>query len=167
MKWREIVNVPAEDVIRRVCGDNSIVTEMALPLKVFRQRVEGLMFQLIENWCLCKYCQLYSPDNQNFGHWIGELRSYTNKLRNFEIKGKIKKKATLVNIFIRDFDYDEARKILVIIRDKFEVENIMDMSQRQAVASAFSSSIQGLIDFLCDTDISNASYFKMTFNVDI
>ena len=167
MKWHEIVNAPAKDVVRRVCGDNAIVAEMALPLKVFRQRVEGLMFQLIENWCLCKYCQLYSPDNQNFGHWLGELRSYTNQLRNFEIKGKIQKKATLVNIFIRDFDYDEARKILVIIRDKFDVENIMDMSQRQTIASEFASSIQELIDFLCDTDISNASYMKKTFNVDI
>ena len=166
MKWREIVNAPAEDVVRRVCGDNAIVAEMALPLKVFRQRVEGLMFQLIENWCLCKYCQLYDPDNQNFGHWLSELRSYTNQLRNFEIKGKIQKKTTLVNIFIRDFDYDETRKILVIIRDKFDVEKIMDMSQRQAIAGAFASSVQGLIDFLCDTDISNASYMKKTFDVD-
>ena len=167
MKWREIVNVPAKDVIKRVCGGNNIVTEMALPLKVFRERVEGLMFQLIENWCLCKYCQLYSTDNQNFGHWLDELKSYTNRLRNFEIKGRIEKRTTLVNMFIRDYDYDEARKILVIIRDKFDVEKIMDMSQRQAIANAFASSIQELIDFLCDTSISNASYMKATFGVEI
>ena len=166
MRWREIVNEPAKSVIKQVCcGD--IVTEMALPLKVFRERVEGLMFQMIENWCLCKYCQLYSPDNQNFGHWLGELKSYTNRLRNFEIKGRVEKRTTLVNMFIRDYDYDEARKICVIIRDKFDVETIMDVSQRQAVANAFASSIQELIDFLCDTSILNASCMNATFGVKI
>ena len=168
MKWREIVNEPAESILKRVCGGNDIVTEMTLPLKVFRERVEGLMFHLIENWCLCKYCQLYSPDNQDFGHWIGELRTYTDHLRNLEIrKGGGNKRSVLTDMFVGKYDYDEARKILVIIRDKFDVEKIMDMSKRQAVADAFASSIYGLIDFLCDTSISNATYLSITFGVEI
>ena len=165
MKWYKIVDESVRDTIKRTGSD--IFTEMALPLKTFRARVDNLRFQLIQNWCLLKYCQLYDSTNENFAHWGVEFKSSTDNLRDFEIKGGIDKKKTLVKMFIEDYDYNEARKILVIIRDKFDKEKITDATKRKAVAEAFSSSIQGLIDFLCDTSISNASYMNTTFNVEI
>ena len=38
--WERIVNEPVESTLKRIGG--SIVNEMALPLKTFRQRVDGL-----------------------------------------------------------------------------------------------------------------------------
>lgn len=32
--------------------------EMTIPLKQYRVNVDGLRFQIVENWCLCCYCSL-------------------------------------------------------------------------------------------------------------
>ena len=44
---------------------NHIITEMAVPLKEYKKRLDGLRFQLVENWCLLEYCRLYDPSNAN------------------------------------------------------------------------------------------------------
>ena len=163
--WERIVNESVASTLKRIGA--SIVNEMALPLKTFRQRVDGLRFQLIENWCLLKYCQLYSQNNVNIDHWGSEFLACTKHIRNFEIKGGINKQKTINKMFISDYDYNQTRKILPIIQDKFDIEKIHDNTQRAAVATEFSNSINSLITFLCDTSISNTKYMKTTFNMDI
>ena len=54
-----------ERCIKEVINEKILISEMAIPLKDYRKKAEDLRFQLVENWCLCKYCQLYSHDNQN------------------------------------------------------------------------------------------------------
>lgn len=65
-------------------------------------------------------------------------------------------------MFVDDYDYNQERKILEIIRDKFGAENILDMSKRNEVATTFVKSINGLIDVLTDVQISVADYVQMT-----
>ena len=48
-KIREIVNETVRDAINRI----GLITEMAVPLKDYKHRVDGLRLQLVENWCLC------------------------------------------------------------------------------------------------------------------
>ena len=36
-----------------------IVNEMSLPIKDYERKVHGMAWQLVENWCLCKYCQMF------------------------------------------------------------------------------------------------------------
>ena len=55
--WKEIFNRPVAEAIRQLGG--GLATEIPLPLNEFKRHVDGVRFQLIENWCLCKYCQLY------------------------------------------------------------------------------------------------------------
>ena len=57
--------------------------------KDYKEKAESLRFQIVENWCLCKYCQLYDNNNTNFNHWLGELRAYINKLKFLNIKNNI------------------------------------------------------------------------------
>ena len=163
--WERIVNESVASTLKRIGA--SIVNEMALSLKTFRQRVDGLRFQLIENWCLLKYCQLYSQNNVNIDHWGSEFLACAKNIRDFEIKGGINKQKTINKMFISDYDYNQSRKILPIIQDKFDIEKIHDNTQRAAVATEFSNSINSLITFLCDTSISNIKYMKTTFNMDI
>ena len=163
--WERIVNEPVESTLKRIGG--SIVNEMALPLKTFRQRVDGLRFHLIENWCLLKYCQMYSPNNVNLAHWSSEFIACADYIRGFEIKGGMNKQRTITKMLVVDYDYNQSRKILPIIRDKFDLEKMHDNAQREAVAQGFSNSINSLITFLCDTSISNAEYMKTTFNMDV
>lgn len=66
--------------------NETIITEMAVPLKDYKQRVDGLRFCLVENWCLCKWCQLYNHECENFAHWVTELKICIDNLKLLNIK---------------------------------------------------------------------------------
>lgn len=66
-----MTNESVSDTINRI----GMINEMAIPLKKYKERVDGLRFQLVENWCLSKYCQLFDDTNLNFKHWINELKA--------------------------------------------------------------------------------------------
>lgn len=159
--WKEIMDKPVSETIRHL--ERDVITEMALPLKDFIKRVDGLRFQLIENWCLCEYCHLYDNTNNNFGHWVSEFKACAKNLQDFEIKGKIDKRKTISKMLIDDYDYNQERKILFIIREKFNVEKLMDMSKRNDIATKFVNSLNGLIDVLSGTQTSIDDYVQATF----
>jgi len=159
--WKEIMDKPVSETIRQLGGD--MITEMALPLKEFKKRVDGLRFQLIENWCLCEYCHLYDKTNDNFGHWVSEFKACAKNLQDFEIKGKIDKRKTISRMLIDDYDYNQERKIVFIIREKFNVEKLTDMSKRNEIATKFVHSLNGLIEVLAGTQASIDDYVQATF----
>lgn len=156
---KKIINETVNDVLNRI----GMINEMAIPLKDYKNKVDGLRFQLVENWCLCKYCQLYNPESENFAHWIVELRACINNLKLVDIKNGIDKRRTLTRMLIDDYDYDETNMIVRIINDKFDLENINNNAQRARVASAFADSIQSLIDAISVDAISTNSYIQTTF----
>lgn len=86
-EFKEFINETVYDVINRI----GVINEIAVPLKNYKSRVDGLRFQLVENWCLCKWCQLYNPKCENFAHWIVELKACINNLKFFDIKNGIDK----------------------------------------------------------------------------
>jgi len=93
-RLREIINESVEDVLNRI----GIINEMAVPLKTYKTRVDGLRFQLVENWCLCKWCQLFNPECENFAHWITELKACIDNLKFLDIKNGIDKRRTLTPV---------------------------------------------------------------------
>ena len=48
----------------------SYIFEMAYDRKEIKKRVEALTNQIIENWCLIKYCSLYDKNNTNICIYI-------------------------------------------------------------------------------------------------
>ena len=114
-----------------------IINEMAVPLKTYRARVDGLRFQLVENWCLCKWCQLFNPECENFAYWITELKDCIDNLKFLDIKNNIDKRKTLIKMLVKDYDYDNANMIERIIRGKFVRENITDNTQKIQVCTTF------------------------------
>lgn len=158
---KEIINETVNDVLNRI----GVINEMAVPLKAYRERVDALRFQLVENWCLCKYCQLFNPECKDFAHWMVELRACINNLKLVDIKNEIDKRRTLTRMLIDDYDYNKTNMIVRIINDKFDSENIMDNNQRAKVASAFADGIQDLIDVISIDTISTNSYIQSTFKI--
>ena len=156
---KEIINETVNDVLNRI----DVMNEMAVPLKIYRARVDGLRFQLVENWCLCKYCQLFNPECENFAHWLKELKACINNLKFIDIKNGIDKRRTLILMLIDDYDYDKTNMIVRIINDKFDSENINNNTQRVRVASAFADGIQNLIEVISVDTISTNSYIQTTF----
>ena len=143
------------------------LNEMAVPLKDYKARVDGLRFQLVENWCLCKWCQLFNTNSKNLPHWCGELKACINNLKLLDIKNNIDKRKTLRRLLVDDYDYDKPNMIMRIIRDKFDDENIMDEIQRVRVATEFADNIQCLIDVISIDSISTKLYIEKNFAYDI
>lgn len=133
------------DVISR---KSAMISEMAIPLKIFIRDIEGLKFQIIQNWCLCKWCQLFDPANENFNHWKEELASHLLQLQNSKLKGKISKAKQLKRYFIEYYEYNDKAVVVGAIRDKFYREKIIDKLQIDTVADKFSKNINSIIDII-------------------
>ena len=159
---KEIINETVNDVLNRI----GMINEMAVPLKTYRARVDGLRFQLVENWCLCKWCQLFNPECENFAHWITELKACIDNLKFLDIKNGIDKRRTLIKMLVRDYDYDNANMIERIIRGKFVRENLTDNVQKAQVCTAFADNIFGLIDAISMETIDSDEYIQNTFRSD-
>ena len=72
---QEMIDEQVSETISRI----DPITEMAVPLKKYKERVDGLRFHLVRNWCLCRYCQLFDTTNICFKHWINELEAVIEK----------------------------------------------------------------------------------------
>ncbi|MBP3614032.1 MAG: hypothetical protein J6J37_04535 [Bacteroidaceae bacterium] len=110
------------DVIQESC-----IFEMAYDRKEIKKRVEGLINQIIENWCLVTYCSLYDKNNTNKYHWKQELRTHLYNIYEMKIKGgNAKTKYNLISEIIYDKkEITTPSKISSIIRIKFRKENII------------------------------------------
>lgn len=159
---KEIINETVNDVLNRI----GMINEMAVPLKTYRARVDGLRFQLVENWCLCKWCQLFNPECENFAHWITELKACIDNLKFVDIKNGIDKRKTLIKMLVTDYDYDNANMIERIIRGKFVRENLTDNVQKVQACTAFADNIMGLIDAISMETIDSDEYIQNTFRSD-
>ena len=105
---------------------NLYITEMAIHLGEFRTKSEGIINQIIENWCLVKWCDL-NPDNDISkrlrNHWTSELNSVMIKISNMKLKCGRKDKA-LKNLIIDTLEYNDSTNIAIQIRDKFNEEGL-------------------------------------------
>ena len=158
-QFKEMINETVNDVLKRI----GVINEMAVPLKDYRARVDGLRFQLVENWCLCKWCQLFNPECENFAHWVTELKTCIDNLKFLDIKNNIDKRKTLIKMLVKDYDYDNANMIERIIRGKFVRENITDNTQKIQVCTTFADNIMGLIDAISMEVIDSDEYIQNTF----
>ena len=148
--------VLTEEELKEVVRDatQQVLSEMAEPLKKYIKRIESIRFQLAENWCLCKYCQLYSQNNPNFAHWITELRPCIQYLKFVDINNGIDKKRTLQRVLVGQYDFNSANMIKRIIEDKFADENINDATIISTVSNELANSINGLIEVISNNNIT-------------
>ena len=159
-QFKEMINETVNDVLKRI----GVINEMAVPLKDYRARVDGLRFQLVENWCLCKWCQLFNPECENFAHWVTELKACIDNLKFLDIKNGIDKRRTLTRMLVTDYDYDNANMIERIIRGKFVRENITNNTQKVQVCTEFADNINELINAISMVSIDSDEYIQNTFN---
>lgn len=104
-----------------------LITEMAYSLKTFKNCADNIIPQIVENWCLVRYCTL-SGDKQNLkNHWMKELAAHMNNIRQMKLKTSNNKNTKANALFSlwnrRDIDTDEGT-IHSHIAFKFQEENI-------------------------------------------
>ena len=142
---------------------SNMLSEMAIPLKMFVRDIEGLKFQIVQNWCLCKWCQMFDPKNANFNHWKKELASYLLQLQNSRLKGNISKKKQLDRYLIEYYEFNDKDVVVGAVRDKFSIEGISSKRQVNAVAYAFAKGISQLIDVISDNGQPIMAYIDKAF----
>ena len=161
MKWNPIEAQSSKNVLNNI----GLVSEMSIPLKRFRERSDGIRLPLIRHWCLCKWCQLFDKENQNLNHWKDEVFAFIDDLQSIDIKNGISKKKTLTNMWLNDYDFNNANKVFKIIRGTFRREGIEDESQLMEVSSEFASNgVNGLIDVISNDDINVDEYIEGEFD---
>lgn len=153
-----VINETVNDVLQRI----GMLTEMSVPLKTYRDRVDGLRFQLVENWCLCKWCQLYNADCETFNHWKVELKTCIDNLKFLDIKNGVDKRKTLIRMLVDDYDYNDPNMIERIVRGKFVKEKIGNQEKIQ-VCLAFADNIGDLIDTISMQAIDTEEYLDRIF----
>ncbi len=147
-----------------ICDKIDIINKTTVSLKAYKARVDGLRFQLVENWCLCKWYQLFNSESENFAHWIAELKSCIDSLKFLDVKNGIDKRRTLTRLLVNDYDYNDANMIERIVRGKFVRENISNNNQKVRVCTEFSDNISGLIDAISIDAIDSDEYIQNIFN---
>lgn len=141
-----------------------VLNEMAVPIKFFKARVDGLRLQLVENWCLCKYCQLFDSNNENFTHWIGELKAHMDNIKSLNLK-RGNKLIVLQKMLIEDYDFDDVNTIYRIVVGKFGRENITDVNVVSRISADFANSINDFVNALGVDTIITEDYLKNTFGM--
>ena len=107
-------------------GKLPLLPEMAIPLKKFLIQVDGIGWLIVVNWFLCKWCQMFNSQNENFNHWKDELATHLQHLNRLNIKNNIDKRKHLSKIWVTDYDFNDTNTILRVIANKFYKENIKD-----------------------------------------
>lgn len=133
---------------------------LSVSLADFVQRVDGMRFQFVEEWCLCDYYSQYGKGNDRFSYRLNLLRIYINNIRRLNVEGG-SKKAILQRMLVDDYDYADPKMICRIIVDIFNHENIVDSEVVNKVSEDFAKSIQSLIDVIStSSQVWNGEEFK-------
>lgn len=152
------------DAIIRAASKADLLSEMACDKKTYKQNALNLTWQLIENWCLCYYCVILSPQNINYRHWKTELMAHLNGIKRVDLKkGCGDKRKILSKLWIEDYDLNIPEKIESVIKGKFLKEEIRDKETISFVANAFAEKIEALIDLLVDPTKNLDGYMEQMF----
>ena len=138
-----------------------VITEMAMSLKDYKQRVENLMPQILENWCLIRYTSLTGKKQELRNHWSKELKAHINNIAAIKVKSGNKTNALYHLWNMYDWDTDEqsiARRLIT----KFEIENLPTTGPIFAqIVSDFKNETTNLVKILTsDFDSEVAEYIK-------
>ena len=135
------------------------INEMAIPLKKFLEKIEGLQYEIVRNWCLCKWCQLFNPGNENFNHWKDGLCTVMNQIKLPMVKNKIDKRKHLHRILLEESEFNDPTMVYATIIGKFEIdEHIEDKHQLTIVARECAVRIDEIVDALANNKGSIESY---------
>ena len=96
----------------------------------------GLNKQIVENWCLVKYCNLYDEENYNRLHWSKELIAHMENLCNCQLKKGLDKLKTTEYGFIYQAELDDEDVVYKKLYRKWKDEDLPEYA-RKIVAKKF------------------------------
>lgn len=95
--------------------------EITYNRRVYMDNVDSLARQILENWCLIRYCTL-SNREQTKKHWQDELYAHITNL--FQIRLKVDKKIATTTVLIDWNEYDNSSHVRNIFLSKVKKEQL-------------------------------------------
>lgn len=102
-----------------------LLLEMPYPRKVYKDKVDDKLPQVLTNWCLVHYCTL--TDRQRLKkHWQGEVRGHLLTVSNLGMVGNDKpdKRLKVLNEIWEERDLNLVRSMSMTVCNKFIEEKI-------------------------------------------
>lgn len=119
--------------IRRILNESKygMLNEMAYKRNVYKEKIDNIFPQILENWCLIRYCTITKREKTK-NHWIDELRGFLSSASRFSIKGNDSANSRLkvLNEIINDNDYSLPQFVNLTVGNKFIIEKI-DTSSKE------------------------------------
>jgi len=127
-----IKRIVEDTVYKMLTENNQLVMEMAMPRKSFKERLASLLPQIIENWCLIRYCSYYQTDNPNIQHWKIELRAHLVTICRTKIDNgnRIPVRVKVFEEVVKEDEFDDPEMIMYTVSTKFSEENLSYKGER-------------------------------------
>jgi hypothetical protein len=144
-----ILNKIISEAIERLIHRN-VLLEMAFDRANYKQKVDALIEQLIQYWCLVKYCTISRENNINRNHWACELQGILATISRYNINGNnspASRMKALREVW-NDNDFDtQTQCVDLAVYNKFNEEKI------DITSPAYQATLQCCID-ACNEIIS-------------
>lgn len=145
--------ISIKDFLARQLQKTSIF-EMAFSRQTFINKIEGITPQLVEDWCLIRYCTL-SKRTQTKRHWQNELYGYIDSILDYKLKAGNKKECSEF-VIIDEYEFNNTDNVYNSMKRKIKKENIdrNDSNIKQACKDFADFGVHELIDIISmnDTD---------------
>lgn len=136
------------------------INKMADSLSDFRNKINNLLGQLLENWCLVKWCDLYPNSNISVrlrNHCATELIRIMIQITNTRIKSGRKDKA-IKNILIKKWELNDPDVIYNFINKKFTKEGLFKYSKH--ISEVCSNNIDEICNVLSQNEDGVYNYVE-------
>lgn len=118
-----------EERIHRIINEEirTLLLEMPLPRRRWKQKIDNLLDQIIQNWCLVHYCTLTNRETLK-KHWKeDELQTHLMKCASYNIEGNnsVNGRIKALNEIWSERDFaNNVNSINLIVNTKFRIEHI-------------------------------------------
>ena len=134
---------------------NTQIFEMAHSRENYLRTIACLVTQIVQNWCLVKYCNLYDEENYNRLHWSKELMAHLENLRSVKLKKGLNKTRVTKQAMVEYSELNDSNMVSDMLGMKWEEENLPEDSIN-AISKEFVKDIDKIIDL-----VSTGSYGEL------
>jgi hypothetical protein len=160
---REYFDFMVKSAVREEIEKYMLLKEYSSHTSEFRARVEGIWYEMVLHWCLCKYAQLYDPSNQNREHWAVELRGFINYLKKGSLKSKGKKTPILNKVIVEYFGVGNPQENFGNVLADMRNEGFSDEARILNVCTILSDRIQDVFSLIDNKNELTDTYIHKEF----
>ena len=123
--------------------------EMAHDRSKYQEIVDGIAFQLLENWCLIRYCKIENPNCRCKEHWKTELRGHLMKL--IRTKIKMDKRKAIEEVLIKWNEFINKDHVYDCLAYKWKEEKLdINSKYTEEIVNDFVEyGLYEMIDLIC------------------